>query len=41
MDTAGAKISGLDLVPTAIIKSGYPKPAPAPQPIWTPRVGAY
>ncbi|PCG90900.1 Glycoside hydrolase, family 35 [Penicillium occitanis (nom. inval.)] len=41
MDTAGANLGGLHLVPTAIIQSGYSKPALAPQPKWAPRDGAY
>ncbi|OKL55621.1 putative beta-galactosidase E [Talaromyces atroroseus] len=41
MDTDGAKLAGLDLVPTAVIKSGYSRPALAPQPTWTLRDGAY
>ncbi|KAJ5938139.1 hypothetical protein N7454_004481 [Penicillium verhagenii] len=40
-DEEGAKLGGISLAPTAIIKSGYSKPGLAPQPSWTRRAGAY
>lgn len=40
-DPSGAKIGGLDLVPSALIRSDYFKPRPAPQPTWKLRQGAY
>ncbi|KAH1899942.1 hypothetical protein KXW02_008286 [Aspergillus fumigatus] len=41
LESQGALIGGLDLVASTPILSGYRKPAPAPQPGWKPRRGAY
>ncbi|KAJ5757703.1 uncharacterized protein N7511_006397 [Penicillium nucicola] len=40
-DRLGATLGGLKLVPTSVIKSGYSRPQPAPQPTWVQREGAY
>lgn len=40
-DEQGARVGSIELVPTAIIKSGYVKPRDAPQPAWARRPGAY
>jgi beta-galactosidase len=40
-DKLGAALEGLKLLPTSVIKSGYSKPQPAPQPTWVQREGAY
>ncbi|KAJ5291809.1 hypothetical protein N7478_001060 [Penicillium angulare] len=40
-DEEGARLGGIDLVPTAIIRSGYRTPNAAPQPAWTRRPGVY
>ncbi|KAJ5612956.1 hypothetical protein N7510_006150 [Penicillium lagena] len=40
-DKQGARLGGLDLVPTSIIRSSYTRPGPAPQPAWKPRSRAY
>ena len=40
-DKEGARLGGIDLVPAAVIRSGYHKPGSAPQPTWTQRDGAY
>jgi beta-galactosidase len=41
LDEEGAKIDGLDLVPSTPIFSGYQRPESAPQPAWERRPGAY
>jgi beta-galactosidase len=40
-DPQGARLSGLDLVPSMLFRSDYVKPRPAPQPAWEPRSGVY
>ncbi|GLI78126.1 hypothetical protein PoHVEF18_006428 [Penicillium ochrochloron] len=39
-DPQGARLGGLDLVPSMLIRSDYVKPRPAPQPAWETRSGA-
>jgi hypothetical protein len=41
LDAAGAKLGGLALVPQAVIKSSYSKPALVESPRWTARRQAY
>jgi hypothetical protein len=41
LDAEGAQVNGFELVHGTPILSGYRKPAPAPQPAWSPRKGAY
>ncbi|KAJ5391927.1 hypothetical protein N7509_007417 [Penicillium cosmopolitanum] len=40
-DEQGAQLVNLELTPTAVTRSGYTKPDPAPQPSWVSRQGAY
>lgn len=37
----GAKLSGLQLVPDAVIQSGMRDPGLSPMPVWEKRQGAY
>ncbi|OQD86757.1 hypothetical protein PENANT_c007G06128 [Penicillium antarcticum] len=37
----GAALGEFELVPTSVIKSGYSRPQPVPQPTWVQRKGAY
>ncbi|GFF25268.1 probable beta-galactosidase E [Aspergillus udagawae] len=41
LESQGALVGGLELVASTPFLSGYRKPAPAPQPGWKPRRGAY
>ncbi|KAF7177626.1 hypothetical protein CNMCM7691_005987 [Aspergillus felis] len=41
LEAQGALVGGLELVASTPFLSGYRKPAPAPQPGWKPRRGAY
>lgn len=41
LEKGGAKLEGLTLTETAVIQSGYGPVAPAPQPGYTDRAGAY
>ncbi|KAJ5491994.1 Glycoside hydrolase family 35 [Penicillium expansum] len=40
-DKQGAKLEGLKLVPTSVIRSGYSRPQAAPQPAWKKRAQSY
>ncbi|RDW74825.1 beta-galactosidase-1 [Coleophoma cylindrospora] len=41
LDQEGCQLGGFELVPQMPVFSGYQRPAPAPQPIWMQRQGAY